>query len=260
MKSMSRNCVLGVAGCLALAAVCTIVTVPENAQAKGKPIKDDGGGGGTGGPISLKVIIENGNPISADNDLINLNVYTDGVDSVQAISDAGFRFDTDGTDKITNNKKQVRYVNFDFSGTGLGPEFPPGVEPGVDVRMGDETDEDGGHLAMGRLDLSTMAPNVTRYGRFIFNFGFENSAGKVEKWQLAYGQAPGTDGDGNDYGPVVTVMSGADGPDADEFADSWTIIGTDAGLRLMSIGKGLDLREYHGKVHMPFELSIERLP
>ncbi len=125
--------------------------------------------------------------------------------------------------------------------------------------MGDETEQDGTHLAIGRLDLSTMAPNDMRYGRFTFSFGFENSAGDVEKWQLAYGQAPGTNGDGKDYGAVVQVTSGVNDDDMDGKADSWTITGMDAGLRLMSIGKGQDLAEYQGEVTMPFMLLIDRL-
>ena len=47
MKSLTRNWFLGVAGCLALAALWTIVAVPETAQAKGKPTGDGGGGGKT---------------------------------------------------------------------------------------------------------------------------------------------------------------------------------------------------------------------
>lgn len=241
-----------------LAAIWVLSVAPDNGFAK--PPKGKGGGGG-GGLSGLNVMILDGHRISSDNDDVFGNIYLDGVEHVEAITGAGFRFDTDGGSKIIN-KSQVRFVNFDFSGTSgfdlvLGPNFPAGATPGVDARIGDETDVFGLSLGTGRLNLGGMAANTTGYADFFINFGFNNSDGVAEKWQLTFGPPPGGDGDlPVDYGSRVTVDAGDD-TNNDGFADSWTITGSDAGLRLLKVGSdSTDI--YLGSGSMPFVFDVVR--
>ena len=118
------------------------------------------------------------------------------------------------------------------------------------MRISNETDKDGNRLGTGWLKLRQMAPGETRYAEYTISFGFTNSVGDTEKWQLAYGRPPGADDDpATDWGLPVTVE--AEDTDDDGSTDSWIVKGLAAGLR----GAGF---AYVGQDFMPFEMLVER--
>lgn len=247
MKSINRNWFLGVAGCLALAAVWTIATVPENALAKGKPPKKDDGGGGF---LSLCVTFDDflgddespPNRIQSDGlDLDGNGVfdYCNKVDKVLAITGDGFRLATNSGGKLEGG---IRMLFLDFRDPALNidpvplpPDFTDvdgdGVpEPfgfaSIDMRIGTQyvsdsegnlvLDPEGNRISAGtRLDPRGMTIGDTARADLNIKFAFLNDTS--EQWMVSLGDPPGPD-TCPDAAPVrVTRLT----------IDSWTIEATD---------------------------------
>ena len=247
--------------CLALwALLATAITALA-----GKPDKPPKSGGGGGTIIELNVTIADGGAISSDDHFGGQPVpYFDGSERVSALagSDGGFRFDTTNDSQKIIDKNMKRHVEFDFAGTNgflAVPNFPPGAQPGVDVRIGNETDPFGVKIADGKCNLSDMLPGeeYKKYARFSITFGFINGDGDEERWVLLHGSMVDDPGTGSviRYGLPVEVV--ANDANADGVLDSWTITGNEAGLRRLQLGRTWSPVN-QGEDSMPFVMTLER--
>jgi hypothetical protein len=235
MKRKIRFWLLGVAGCLILAAGLFALSdgaLGKPPEGKGGD-KGGGGGGGGGDPTFVSLCVTFGD---LDGDRIgsdwfdaegNAVPYCDQVDNVKASTGDGFRLDTNGGSQKLEGRNVVRHLFFDFTDQldgGEPPRWPPDDDvfglASIDMRIHNEVIlVDGSWVSTGqRLNPLDMEPGETARADLSIKFGFQNDTS--EQWMVSFGDPPGS-GTCPAAAPV-TVIAGDD-ETGDGVPDSWWI-------------------------------------
>jgi len=241
-------------------AVSTVLSLCGlNAAMAKKPDNSGGGDGSDPGFKSATIRFETFNLYAGTTTQVTSDDgtdYEDGLQRIMAQVGDGSRLDTtDGSMKVID-RNMIRWVKFDLSGfpaTGMNgltrPDDGDGdavVFAGVDTQV-DREIVNGIRQAV-KPGLLAMQPGTTKWSGYFFTFAFVNGDGIEERWKLSYGEVGGLP----PYGTPIRITAGAG---TTEFANSWTIQGTRAGLTQIKVGNREDPK-FYGEANISFEITI----